>query len=59
MPDSNSDPCDFSHPGKLIWEEVCSCYTWSYDGYDVDPRHIEANEACFKFDQLLSQDKWF
>jgi hypothetical protein len=59
VPDSNSDPNDFSHPGRLIWEKVCSCYTWSYAGCDIDPRGIEKDEACFMFDQLLSQDEWF
>jgi hypothetical protein len=49
----------FSHPGRMVWEKVCNCYTWSYAGYDLDPRGIDPNEACFKFDQLLSQDEWF
>jgi hypothetical protein len=60
VPDPNKrNPGNFSHPGKLVWEKVCSCYTWSYAGYDLDPRGIDQNEACFKFDQLLSQDEWF
>ena len=42
-----------------MWENVCSCYAWTYAGYDLDPRHIEPNEGCFKFDQLLSQNEWF
>jgi parallel beta-helix repeat protein len=57
-PDPN-DPNNFSHPGKLIWENICSCYVWSYAGCDLDPRGEGENDACFKFDQLLSQDKWF
>jgi hypothetical protein len=49
----------FSHPGRLIWENVCNCYTWSYAGCDIDPRGTGVNDTCFKFDQLLSQDEWF
>jgi len=57
-PDPN-DPNNFSHPGRLIWEKVCSCYTWSYAGCDIDPRGVERDESGFMFDQLLSQDEWF
>jgi hypothetical protein len=56
---NRANPNDFSHPGKLVWENVCSSYVWSYAGCDVDPRGIDQNETCFKFDQLLSQDQWF
>jgi len=60
VPDPNkSDPNNFSHPGRLVWQKVCSCYTWSYAGCDIDPRGIDQNETCFMFDQLLSQDEWF
>ncbi len=60
VPDPNrADPNNFSHPGRLIWENICDSYVWSYAGYDLDPRGIEPREACFKFDQLLSQDEWF
>lgn len=57
-PDPN-DPNNFSHPGKLIWEKRCESYVWSYAGCDLDPRGEGELDACFKFDQLLSQDKWF
>jgi hypothetical protein len=57
-PDPN-DPNTFSHPGKLVWENICNCYVWSFAGYDMDPRGEDQDDACFKFDQLLSQDKWF
>jgi hypothetical protein len=49
----------FSHPGRLIWENICDCSVWSYAGCDIDPRGIDQNESCFRFDQLLSQDQWF
>lgn len=50
----------FSHPGELIWEHTCDNWVWNFAGYDIDPRlePIE-NEACFQFNQLLSQDDWF
>ncbi|MGD0785579.1 MAG: dockerin type I domain-containing protein [Sedimentisphaerales bacterium] len=56
---NHADPNKFSHPGRLIWENICSSYTWSYAGDDLDPRGIEHDEACFKFDMLLSQNQWF
>lgn len=54
-----NNPNTFSHPGELVWENICDCYVWSYAGCDVDPRGEGENDTCFKFDQLLSQDKWF
>ena len=57
-PDPN-DPNNFSHPGKLIWERRCESFVWSYAGCDVDPRNTSGIDACFQFDQLLSQDQWF
>ncbi len=57
------DPWDFSHPLKLVWENFCDNWVWNFAGYDEDPRtndpnHRE-NEACFQFNQLLSEDEWF
>jgi hypothetical protein len=55
----------FSHPGKLIWENYCTNWTWNFAGYDKDPRcdypqmPCMKNEACFQFTQLLSEDQWF
>ncbi|MBN1764225.1 MAG: hypothetical protein JW860_03125 [Sedimentisphaerales bacterium] len=49
----------FSHPGVLIWENYCDNYVWNFAGYDKDPRGEMENEACFQFNQLLSQDEWF
>ena len=49
----------FSHPGQLVWENVCDSWVWNFAGYDKDPRSIEINEACFQFNQLLSQNEWF
>jgi hypothetical protein len=59
VPDSISNPDDFSHPGQMIWENICDSFVWSYAGCDVDPRNIDKLDTCFQFDLLLSQDKWF
>lgn len=65
VPISNpSDPLAFSHPGRMIWEHVCDNWVWNFAGYDADPRCdydmiCQKNEACFQFNQLLSQDDWF
>jgi hypothetical protein len=68
VPDPNKDdPCDFSRPGQLIWEHFCDNYVMNFAGYDADPRFanpdpcipIEPTEACFQFNQLLSQEDWF
>lgn len=59
------DEIPWSRPGELIWENVCDSYVWNFAGYDLDPRcddpdsPCEKNEACFQFNQLLSQDEWF
>jgi hypothetical protein len=55
----------FSHPGMLIWEHVCDNWVWNFAGYDLDPRcdypgmPCMKNEACFQFNQLLSEPDWF
>jgi len=66
---AGADPqFDFSHPGKLIWENWCDNWVWNFAGYDVqmllpaDPPpggEPQLKEACFQFNQLLSQDEWF
>jgi hypothetical protein len=57
------DPGDWSHPGTLIWENVCDTSVWNFAGYDLDPRDgdpdQQENEACFQWAQFLSQDEWF
>jgi len=49
----------YSHPGTLVWENGCNSFAWNFAGYDLDPREQFQNEACFQFNQLLSQDEWF
>ena len=60
VPAVPGNPQSFSHPGTMIWEHICDKWVWNFAGYDVDPR-LEPiqNEACFQFNQLLSQDEWF
>jgi hypothetical protein len=68
VPDPNKeDPTDFSHPGVLRWENICDNFVWNFAGYDVDPRvenpdpcaPVEPTEACYQYNQLLSEDEWF
>ncbi|MGQ9650719.1 MAG: DUF7901 domain-containing protein [Phycisphaerae bacterium] len=49
----------FSHPGRLIWEQYCTDFTWNFAGYDHDPRGQVENEACFQFNQYLNPDEYF
>lgn len=48
-----------SHPGTLVWENYCDNWVWNFFGYDIDPKEEVENEACFQFNQLLSEDEWF
>jgi hypothetical protein len=66
-----ADPCfpdvNYSHPAMLIWENYCDDWAWEFYGYDLDPRSgepdpcapFEPEEACFQFEQFLSEDEWF
>ncbi|HBG78690.1 MAG TPA: hypothetical protein DDW84_07615 [Phycisphaerales bacterium] len=59
---AGADPVHpFSHPGTLVWENICDSWVWNFAGFDKDPqgRPELENEACFQFNQLLSQDEWF
>ena len=49
----------YSHPGYLIWENICESWVWNFFGYDQDPREEGEIETCFQFNQLLSEDEWF
>ena len=61
-----------SHPKQLLWRHKCDKWVWNFAGYDQDPRskyygdynqqlfgEAQQDEACFQFNQLLSQDDWF
>jgi len=57
-PSSVTNP--FSHPKKLVWTNYCTSFTWNFAGYDIDPRPQPMyDEACFQFNQYLSEDEWF
>lgn len=55
----------YSHPGVLLWDNICTTAVWNFAGYDQDPRcedpqyPCEENEACFQWAQFLNQDEWF
>jgi len=64
VPDPNpNDPTDWSKPGKMVWEHVCKNWVWNFAGFDRHPLENEneqfKNEACFQFNQLLSEPDWF
>jgi hypothetical protein len=55
-------PLPYSHPGVLIWQKTCPNWVWNFAGYDVPPEGMPGapiNEACFQFNQLLSEPDWF
>jgi len=67
-PDGTSTP--YSRPRECVWVHKCDNWVWNFAGYDQDPRFEFAdidprlgtpqeNEACFQFNQLLSEDSWF
>lgn len=49
----------YSHPGVLLWQHTCTNWVWNYAGVDVAPMQGFENEACFQFNQLLSEPDWF
>ncbi len=55
---TSSDPKAAGHPGTLVWETFCTHWTWNIAGYYSDPRHT-ADDTCFQFTYLLSQNEWF
>ncbi len=62
IPDPDpDDPSNWSMPGKMVWEHKCTNWTWNFAGFDKHPEGIEQykNEACFQFNQLLSEPDWF
>jgi hypothetical protein len=62
VPGGPGQPVPFSHPGTLIWQHICTNWVWNFAGYDVPPTgmgDILPNEACFQFNQLLSEPDWF
>ncbi|MBN2211047.1 MAG: hypothetical protein JW709_06585 [Sedimentisphaerales bacterium] len=60
--DDPGNPFGFSHPGVMIWEHICDNWVWNFAGFDVPPQgapYPYENEACFQFNQLLSEPDWF
>ena len=50
----------FSHPDYSVWGIYCTNFTWSFVGWDWDPRNTNVGpEACFKFEQDLQESEWF
>ncbi len=60
VPDTQPDnPGTFSHPGTLIWENLCTTWTWALAGYQEAPLNAPLGATCFQFSCPLSQDQWF
>jgi hypothetical protein len=60
VPADPAEPDSFSHPGDLVWHYVCGDFTWSFVGWDFDPRDpLAPPEACFYFECDIPQDQWF
>jgi hypothetical protein len=60
IPADPDDPNSFSHPGDMIWENVCNEYNWQFVGWDFDPRDpFAAPEACYYFECDIPPDNWF
>jgi len=50
----------FSHPGDMLWEYVTSDFTWTFAGWDFDPRDPMAPpETCYFFTCDIPRDMWF
>lgn len=59
-PADPTQPMSYSHPSNMVWAIYCTNFTWSFAGWDLDPRNpYAAPEACFKFEQLLNPNEWF
>jgi hypothetical protein len=72
VPADADDLDSFSHPGRLVWEYICTAYEWNFAGFDKDPRTTDdptnpdgtvsqplARDACFQFFCLLPEEHWF
>jgi len=64
VPADPTQPANYSHPGVVLWETICTNYIWEFAGWDFDPRVPAAGasippEATFKFTQALTPDQWF
>jgi hypothetical protein len=51
-------PGTAGHPDTLVWETLCTNWTWNIAGYYSDPRRL-GDDTCFQFTCLLSQNEWF
>jgi hypothetical protein len=56
VPTNAANP--FSHPGIAIWQTHCTNFTWTFAGWDYDPR-TNSVEACYLFEQNLAPGEYF
>jgi hypothetical protein len=58
-PSTEADDSEsLGHPDVLVWQTLCTSWTWSIAGYHSDPRRLN-DDTCFQFTCPLSQDRWF
>lgn len=51
---------DYSHPGKIIWENYCDNYDINFFSYEFDPRIQQTDLAKYEFYQELEpKDYWY
>jgi hypothetical protein len=51
---------NYSHPGKIVWENYCDTYDVSFFGTEFDPRIQQTDLAKFEFYQeLVPNDYWY
>lgn len=60
QPADPNDPLSFSHPATCRWVYDCTDFTYTFAGWDFDPRDPNVPpEATFFFTCDLPEDKWF
>ena len=51
---------NYSHPGRIVWENYCDTYDVNFIGYEFDPRIQQNDLAKFEFYQELEpKDYWY
>jgi hypothetical protein len=51
---------NYSHPGKIVWENYCDTYDVSFFGTEFDPRIQQTDLTKFEFYQELApNDYWY
>lgn len=55
-----AEDANYSHPGRIVWENYSDTYDVNFFGYEFDPRIQQNDLAKFEFYQELEQkDYWY